>query len=387
MNDGIKEQPYGSPISLYRTRYDAEQGAAKVRGEAVVIGTTDDISYQKARGIGAGTRLDVTDLVLKVPVVFGANSATQNVSSGALMLQVPDGTIRNGNTRGVGAIDLQAIRTLATQVASGDYSIVIGKANIASGNYSTAAGYNNTATNTSSLAVGYNNTSSGINSTALGSTNVASGGASTAVGYNNMTTGVSSTAIGDTNTSAGQNSVALGFTTKSSGKNSFTVGYMTNARNIMGSFYSGVSTNTATVYLQESKIVLRAYTTTNAAVIATTTNSGAIATTTYATNALVIPINSSVIFTAKAIAKTATLGAIANIQAFEVKGILSCGATVGTTIVSANAVTAIGSGTLGVTFAVAADTTNGALLCNCTGIAATNINWCIVVTSSEIINL
>lgn len=102
--------------------------------------------------------------------------------TGAIIAQVPDGTVTGGNKRGMGAVDLQMIRTAATQVASGNYSVALGGLNIASGAYSVALGQNNTASGSVSAALGSGNIASGNYSVALGGSNTASGNYSVALG-------------------------------------------------------------------------------------------------------------------------------------------------------------------------------------------------------------
>ena len=79
-----------------------------------------------------------------------ATGGTTNVSvsivpkgTGAFCLAVPDSTATGGNVRGTNAIDLQSVRTAATQVASGPASTAIGTRNTASGNNASAIGYSN----------------------------------------------------------------------------------------------------------------------------------------------------------------------------------------------------------------------------------------------------
>jgi len=131
-------------------------------------------------------------------VAMGAESNIDIVISpkgtGAILAQVPDGTATGGNKRGQNAVDLQQTRTSASQVASGDYSMVLGGAkntasgygaisiggywnNLASGNNSfIAGGTNNTASGSTSFASGNSNTASGNGSAVVnGSTNIASG--------------------------------------------------------------------------------------------------------------------------------------------------------------------------------------------------------------------
>ncbi len=67
--------------------------------------------------------------------------------SGAVMVQVPDGAAAGGNARGICAVDLQIGRSVNTEVASGNRSVIGGgENNSASGAYSTVGGgLNNTA--------------------------------------------------------------------------------------------------------------------------------------------------------------------------------------------------------------------------------------------------
>ena len=92
-----------------------------------------------------------------------------------------------GNTRGVGAVDLQTYRTAATQVASGTYSttggqsctasgmnsVAFGGGTTASGNYSTALGNYTIASGVTSCATNWLSTASGMNSVASGYYSVA----------------------------------------------------------------------------------------------------------------------------------------------------------------------------------------------------------------------
>jgi len=136
--------------------------------------------------------------------LLALNDAQTNVDfviqpkgTGAIIAQQPDGTATGGNIRGLKAVDLQMTRSSATQVASGNLSIVIGAYNTASSYYSTAIGYQNTASDQASTAIGYLNTASSL--------------ASSAIGLGNNASGQRSTAIGDANTAIGDESFALGY--------------------------------------------------------------------------------------------------------------------------------------------------------------------------------
>jgi len=83
---------------------------------------------------------------------------------------VPDGTATGGNARGANAVDLQATRSSATKVASGDNAFASGSSNVASGSQSFAAGLRNTVSGTHSTALGVDNVVSGNQSAAFGNT-------------------------------------------------------------------------------------------------------------------------------------------------------------------------------------------------------------------------
>jgi hypothetical protein len=98
-----------------------------------------------------------------------------------------------GNQRGLHAVDLQSARALATQVASGDYSVIGGGyQNTASNLYATVGGgYNNTTSDDfATVGGGYNNTASGYIATVGGGRqNTASGDYSAIPGGYNLRVG------------------------------------------------------------------------------------------------------------------------------------------------------------------------------------------------------
>lgn len=144
-----------------------------------------------------------------VPVVrLLATNAATNVdvalspkASGSLLAHVPDNASTGGNKRGTFVVDWQTDRSVATQVASGNQSVIGG-------------GRNNTASaSTSTVAGGATNTASGTESTvAGGGSNAASATRATVVGGNsNTASGVSSTVLGGfQNTADGDYSSARG---------------------------------------------------------------------------------------------------------------------------------------------------------------------------------
>jgi len=99
-----------------------------------------------------------------------ATGGTTNVSAsivpkgtGAFCLAVPDSSATGGNVRGDNAVDLQTSRGAATQVASGQYSSILG------GNSNTASGTASTACGTTSIASGNRSFAGGEGITSINS--------------------------------------------------------------------------------------------------------------------------------------------------------------------------------------------------------------------------
>jgi hypothetical protein len=104
------------------------------------------------------------DSLTAAAATTNADVALVAKGTGATLAQVPDGTAAGGDKRGTRATDLQKIRAVAGQVASGTSSgIVAGEGNRASGQWTFVGG-------------GVNNTASGIASTVAGGfDNIANG--------------------------------------------------------------------------------------------------------------------------------------------------------------------------------------------------------------------
>lgn len=78
------------------------------------------------------------------------------IGTNVVSAQLADAAVTGGNTRGVSSVDLQTDRTLASQVAGGHHSVIIG-------------GQNNSANTSYAIAGGFQSLSSGIMSVAIGS--------------------------------------------------------------------------------------------------------------------------------------------------------------------------------------------------------------------------
>lgn len=101
-----------------------------------------------------------------------------------------------GNARGANAVDFQRVRSSNSQVASGNYSIVLGRNCTASGLYSSAIGRGPSATGNHCSASGYYSTASGVYSTARGANCQAAGLGAYALGANCTASNFGAFAIG-----------------------------------------------------------------------------------------------------------------------------------------------------------------------------------------------
>jgi len=179
-----------------------------------------------------------------------ANLVIAPNGTGALVASIPDGTSTGGNSRGTNAVDLQTSRTLNTQVAGGQSSVISGGANnrISSGySFSTIGGGSGNVINSfHTFLAGLNNSSSGDFSVAIGSTNASNGYASVAFGSGNASIGSRSTISGgDTNTASSNYSTVSGgqSNTASTGTHATVVGGSGNAATGNYSVVGGQNSN------------------------------------------------------------------------------------------------------------------------------------------------
>lgn len=167
-------------------------------------------SPQVARFLSAGTTPNAS-------VAFIATG------TGATLAQLPDNGVGGGNARGQYATDWQKLRTDATQVASGNYSVIGG-------------GLYNKVTGVTSIVAGGvgNEATNDLSTVAGGGSNVAAGVYSTiAGGYDNTASGYSTTIAGGSGNTA-SNSYAYvggGSGNTASGVNSSVVGGQSNNTN------------------------------------------------------------------------------------------------------------------------------------------------------------
>jgi len=172
-------------------------------------------TFQVSTSVGGAASLFTSDIT--AGILFTGHSVSLNVTisenttatnsdlvltpkgTGAFILgPKPDGITTGGNARGARTVDLQTARASASQVASGNGSIILGGfGNTASADYAMSAGNNNNASNQYTFCHGNQSAASGNTSFCFGEINTASG-------TNSLV------ASGSTNTSSGTFSAILG---------------------------------------------------------------------------------------------------------------------------------------------------------------------------------
>lgn len=339
---------------------------------------------QLARGGNTSSATTGVDFVLSPPTL---SSKITYTGQGALIYgPPPDGSTYGGNARGANAIDISMGRSAATQVASGAQSIVLGyrsgcsnpnsicignnvvNTNTDSAGGNTSIGYNitanqrwgvdigytiNTGTNTAGVYIGYSITGGSNYNVGIGTTITSNNWGTVAIGNTCTANAYYSVAIGDTATADAQGGVAIGRRATVAGSSRF-------------AFAQGdTGTAVAIMFLY----VLQRQTTDATANVVLTADRGTPTT----VNIPMLANNSAQAFHGRVIAMKSDGSAAA---AWDVSGLIRRDDNAGSTVLVANTVTAIDTAELpGVTVALSADTTNGALQVAATGLAATTINW------------
>jgi hypothetical protein len=75
-------------------------------------------------GFGSGTQ--ATSTWTATNAATNVNAAIIPKGTGAIVAAIPDGTATGGNARGQYAVDLQRVRSAATHIAGGNYSVILG---------------------------------------------------------------------------------------------------------------------------------------------------------------------------------------------------------------------------------------------------------------------
>ena len=279
--------------------------------------------------------------------------------TGYISAQVPDGTVAGGNARGANAVDLHTKRTVATAVASGECSALVGGQQcIASGtNSGCFGGTGNQATGTNSVCIGgAGSTASGTNAVAL-CDGVASGNNSVVGGSDCAASGVTSFAIGVGAEATSDTAISLGRYCKA---------YR------MGMFAHGSTLFSAAGDVQFFRQVLANKTTTNAAVELFINQA-------FGSVRMVLVANTVLHAIVTVIGSKSDGSAVAKyIRQVTIK-------RVGSTTSLVGSVETIGvDEAAGTSIAITADDANESLKIEATGIAAETWRWVAVVEGAEL---
>lgn len=286
-----------------------------------------------------------------------ADFVAQPKGTGALLANLPNGVSSGGNKRGANAVDLQLVRNINTQVASGVSSALVG-------------GQNNTASNSYSGAfVGYNQVVSGPNAVCLGgNTNTVSGDNAVGLGGNNsVISGLNAAALGgNSHTVTGENAIVVGgnFNTASAAY-SVAFGYGSSA-NRFGMITHGHAFAAAGDAQREEYVLRRQTTDATATELTCDGAAGG------AANRMSIATDSAYAFSALIVGRATA--ANDNSAGYKIEGVIDNNA--GTTaFVGTPTVTVLGEDTAAWDVVAEADNTNDALVIKVTGAAATTIRW------------
>jgi hypothetical protein len=196
--------------------FTAESGAGFYRIGTGVVGISARglLALSIAAPASAVNYPELTASAAGVPVRLLAAGSDANIGlvlspkgSGALMAHLPDNAATGGNARGANATDMQTVRSVATQVASGAFSTIAGgRNNLVNGQDATVGGggTNSASNDRATVAGGSGNTASGANATiGGGNSNTASGSAaSVAGGLTNIASGINATVAGGASNTA-----------------------------------------------------------------------------------------------------------------------------------------------------------------------------------------
>lgn len=294
--------------------------------------------------------------------------------NGALIAQIPTGTVAGGNKRGQYAVDFQRTRSFASEVASGNYSAIIG-------------GTGHATAGTRAAVIG------GASSRASGSSAVVVGGSSSTASaeysgiFGSYLSGASeflATVVGgDSNSAEGFESVILGGSQNvTTGEYSTVIGGGRGTDRgikgivvIPGSYKPFDDKNG----VAQSAILVIGQQTTNATPVQLTSD-GATAS---ATNKLTLANNSAVYFRGSVIANVTGGG---NTKSWTFDGQIKRGADASATTLTGSTVTSPygDAGASAWTVALSADTTNGGLAVTVTGQASTTIRWVCKLETTEV---
>ena len=342
-------------------------------GNTFQVSTTAGGSFVNfTTNITAGTLL--TGHSVQVNVTLSENTTETNSAlvlspkgTGAFILgRKPDGSAVGGNARGSNAVDLQTLRTSATQVASGTYAVVSGGyANTASGTYAVVSGGgSNTASGNSAVVSG-------------GGSNIASGQhAFVSGGYANIANQQYAVVSGGGGNTASGNSAVVsgGASNTASGLRAVVSGGAAGRADRYGQQAHAAGSFAAQGDAQRARFVMRQQTTGDTPTELFLDGS---------TTPLTIPSNKVFGFTINICTTKQGLGEQAMfVRKGYIKNVAGTTSLIGTIETIGTDIKTAGATTTDV--AITANDTNDALQVNVTGVAAENWRWVASVDAVEI---
>jgi len=124
--------PFSRTLSLNGIRWPAADGTA---GQVLRTDGAGNLTFGNAGLQNFTDALSITAPNATVPVasLTATNSGYANIDyviaakgTGAILAQIPDGTLAGGNKRGTNAVDFQMSRQVGSQVAGAPYSVIVG---------------------------------------------------------------------------------------------------------------------------------------------------------------------------------------------------------------------------------------------------------------------
>ena len=304
------------------------------------------------------TQPNVTVAAVSVLSQANVSIVIQPLGSGAFILgPKPDGSAAGGGVRGANALDLQRLRAISSQIASGTRSVIL-------------SGNGNTASNVSSTVLnGDNNTASNYYASVLsGQSNTASGNASAVTGTSNTASNADSAVIGGaSNTASAASSAVIGGSRAVANR----IGMQAQAN---GQHLIDGTAGDA----QRGSVVMRRRTT-DATPVPLSMDGAAPTGASITTSTHFILLNNQTVFADIKVVARSTGGAdhAAFIRRVLIKRDANAASTaiVGTVLSPTADIKSAGATLWDVSPAAIATATEGGLLINVTGAASTTINW------------
>jgi len=358
-------------------------GGADLYAAETTSSTNPTAEGLRSIAIGSAANADGYDFAHS-NIAIGVNSDALSVMSVALGY--------NAQAGGQGGMSLGR----NSKTTSGTQAVALTQSYASGMNSFAAAIANNTSTygasGANSIAMGQYAKSTGNNNVAIGKAQALGSDYTIAIGYNAKSTNHSTIAIGreaglaelgdeaiaiGKGVSAGSKAIALGRTCTATGAFSVAIGNYANTNDIDGKFAFSVDYMNSAGDAQQGKYILH-HSTTDATPRAVTSSGSS----PNIGNQVNLRNNSAYTFSGTIVGREkASEGT--DVGSWEIKGIIRREANAGTTVLVNSVINEIFVPT-GWAVAITADTTNGCLKVEVTGVASTNIRWVAIVNTAEV---